>query len=34
MFAGLSDAELEPLMRLLAKTKASAGKALGNGATR
>jgi DNA-binding MarR family transcriptional regulator len=34
MFAGLSDAELEPLMRLLAKTKASAGKALGNGASR
>jgi DNA-binding MarR family transcriptional regulator len=34
MFSGLSDGELEPLMHLLAKTKASAGKALGNGASR
>jgi len=34
MFAGLSDTELEPLMGLLAKTKASAGKAVGNGAPR
>ena len=34
LFAGLSDSELEPLMRLLAKAKTSAGKAVGNGAAR
>ena len=34
MFTGLSDSELEPLMRLLAKAKVSAGKAVGNGAPR
>jgi DNA-binding MarR family transcriptional regulator len=33
-FAGLSDSELEPLLRLLAKAKTSAGKAVGNGAAR
>lgn len=34
MFAGMSDSELEPLMRLLAKAKTSAGKAVGNGPAR
>jgi DNA-binding MarR family transcriptional regulator len=34
IFSDLSDAELEPLMRLLAKAKVSAGKAMGNGAAR
>ena len=34
LFAGLSDSELEPLMRLLAKAKTSAGKAVSNGAAR
>jgi DNA-binding MarR family transcriptional regulator len=34
IFAGMSDSDLEPLMRLLAKAKTSAGKAVGNGAAR
>ncbi len=34
MFADLSDDDIEPLMRLLGKTKTSARKAVGNGAVR
>ena len=34
MFADLSGGDIELLMRLLAKTKASAGKAIGNGGRR